>query len=732
MQRKSAAMTKAPLERRAICFLLYRWEYGGIQRSLINLAPALRALGFDPFVVVRGPVAPQPAAPGLEIIEIDGYGVAGTALRLTRLLRARRPMVVFAAGSDAVAALAARTLARTPTRIIVRQHNLFDRAVRGRFAWFKRLCYRLLLAHADGFVAVSNGLAGNMARACGIAPSEVTVIHNPVIPEGFSELLQAPADHPFFAEGAPVVFAGIGRLIAQKDFATLVSAFAALRRQRPARLAIIGDGPLRAALQAQVQQLGIGPDVAFLGTRENPFAFMARAAAVVVSSRHEGFCNVVVEALAAGAPVISTDCDFGPGEFLAGGRHGRLVGVGDAGAMTAAMLATLDEKQPNERNRERGLAFTAQASAAHYAALIERVCQEAPVRLPARIKLEASSHCQIKCPSCPTTDGSTLPAIAKGLLRPDAFKRLLGENPWIREVELANYGEIFLNPWLAEILKIGQERGVDLVAATGVNLNHVRPDVLEALVKYKLRAMTCSIDGASPETYPVYRVGGDFQRVIANIQAINAFKKKYHSPYPALTWQFIVFGHNQHEIAAARTMAKSLGMKFRAKLSWDEAFSPLRDPAAVRAELGAASREEYQVKSGQDYGQGICHQLWDSPQVNWDGALLGCCRNFWGDFGLNAFQHGLAKVLRGEKISHARAMLLGKAAPRPDIPCTSCEVYIGMAARKILAAARAIRSRLRLALLVWSLERCHRPAPAPCLGALSPSNRPLGKHQLRR
>ena len=303
--------------------------------------------------------------------------------------------------------------------------------------------------------------------------------------------------------------------------------------------------------------------------------------------------------------------------------------------------------------------------------------------LPGTILLEASSHCQLKCPSCPTADGSTQKAITKGVLRPEIFRRLIDDNPWIDEIELANYGEAFLNPWLSDILKIAWERGVDLRVSTGANLNHVRPNVLEAVVKYRLRAMTCSIDGATPQSYAKYRVGGDFDRVIANIRAINAFKRQYNSPYPALTWQFIVFGHNEHEIAAARTMARSLGMAFQSKLSWDSEFSPIVDKASVRAQTGltATTRKEFDDLNQRDYAQGICHQIWDAPQLNWDGTLLGCCRNFWGDFGPNVYSHGLRAALDGEKMRHARAMLRGKAPPRDDIPCSTCEIYLGMAKR---------------------------------------------------
>jgi len=199
------------------------------------------------------------------------------------------------------------------------------------------------------------------------------------------------------------------------------------------------------------------------------------------------------------------------------------------------------------------------------------------------------------------------------------------------------------------------------------------------VVKYRLRVLTCSIDGASQETYRRYRVRGNFDRVIANVRRINHWKRHYASELPMLRWQFVVFGHNEHELDAARGMADKLGMVFVPKLSWDEEFSPPRDPAAVRAATGgAASRTEFRERHGTHYMRTICHQLWDSPQVNWDGKMLGCCRNTWGDFGANAFHDGLVASVNSERIGYARQMLLGRAQPRDDVPCTICEIYLGM------------------------------------------------------
>jgi hypothetical protein len=294
-----------------------------------------------------------------------------------------------------------------------------------------------------------------------------------------------------------------------------------------------------------------------------------------------------------------------------------------------------------------------------------------------RIRLEASSACQLRCPSCPTTTGDTNAVVGKGWLKFDHFRKLLDDNPQLRQVELSNYGEIFVNPQIESILRYAHERGVALSCDNGANLNDVRDDVLEALVKYRLRVMRVSIDGATQPVYEAYRVRGTLETVLANVRRINEFKKLYASPYPAMTWQYVVFGHNEHEVTAARALAAELGMKFFAKLSWDPDFSPVRDPERMMRETGlpAATREEFRQKSGVDYTQSICRQLWLEPQVNWDGKMLGCCRNFWGEFGGNAFTDGLQAAVNSEPMRYARRMLQGAEPPRADIPCTTCDLY---------------------------------------------------------
>jgi molybdenum cofactor biosynthesis enzyme MoaA len=138
---------------------------------------------------------------------------------------------------------------------------------------------------------------------------------------------------------------------------------------------------------------------------------------------------------------------------------------------------------------------------------------------PRKIRLEASSICQLKCPSCPNTSRAIQPTIGSGFLKLSDFCNLIDQNPWIREIELSNYGEIFLNPHLLEIIEYAHDKQIVLRADNGVNLNHVKEDVLAGLVKCSFRSMSCSLDGASSKTYSQYRVNGEFEPI-----------KRAHSP----------------------------------------------------------------------------------------------------------------------------------------------------------------------------------------------------------
>lgn len=300
---------------------------------------------------------------------------------------------------------------------------------------------------------------------------------------------------------------------------------------------------------------------------------------------------------------------------------------------------------------------------------------------PRTVRIDVSTICQLKCPSCPTASGAIDKFVGSGFLKFADFKAVLEKNTWIQQVELTNWGEIFLNPELLQMLQYAHENGIRLIAQNGVNLNNVKPDILEALVKYGFGALSVSIDGATPETYAMYRVNGNLENVLANIRKLNEFKAQYNSDKPKLSWQYIVFGHNEHEVDQAREMARELNMTFNPKLNWEDMYdlpyTPVKDKEKIRELFGAADREEFREKFQRHFCSVVCQEMWTSPQINFDGEVLGCPVNHWMSYG-NAFKENLVDIINGEQMEYTRQMLLGRAEERADSACSSCKIYKDM------------------------------------------------------
>lgn len=294
--------------------------------------------------------------------------------------------------------------------------------------------------------------------------------------------------------------------------------------------------------------------------------------------------------------------------------------------------------------------------------------------IPKNIRIDASTICQLNCPCCYMRTEN--PPCGIGYLKFKDFKKIVDEND-LESIELSNSGEIFSNPELLKILKYAFKKKIRLSARNGVNLNTVSDEILESLVKYRFGDMKVAIDGASQEIYSIYRRNGNFERVIANIKRINYYKEKYNSIYPNVIWQFIIFGHNEHEIPKAKKMAKDLNIGIVFALNWDKEYSQIKDRAFVEKETGLKN-----ININEDHEDNIknqswifCFQLWDQPQINWDGELLGCCRLSDDNFGANVFKMGLENALYSEKYLYAKKMLKGELPPKEGIPCTSCNLY---------------------------------------------------------
>jgi MoaA/NifB/PqqE/SkfB family radical SAM enzyme len=242
--------------------------------------------------------------------------------------------------------------------------------------------------------------------------------------------------------------------------------------------------------------------------------------------------------------------------------------------------------------------------------------------------------------------------VGRGYLKFKDFKNLVDLNPQVHSINFDNFGELFLNPDLVPIIRYAYEKKIILSCCAGVNLNSVKPEILESLVKNRFDFLNCSIDGATQDTYKIYRIGGNFETVINNIKLINCYKEQYHSNFPKLRWQFIVFGHNEHELPLAKEMARNLNMEFFPKTNWNSEYSPIRNREFVISETGwnVATREEYQKVTGNNFNRQNCLSLWHSPRISWDGRVRGCCWNVWSEFGGNVFTDGYLPCINNEKI----------------------------------------------------------------------------------
>lgn len=295
-------------------------------------------------------------------------------------------------------------------------------------------------------------------------------------------------------------------------------------------------------------------------------------------------------------------------------------------------------------------------------------------KLPKAVRIEACSICQLDCRDCyMRKDSANEPVIGNGYLKFQDFKNFISKNPYIKQIELSFSGEIFLNPELIEIIKYSYKKGIILTANNGVNFNNVSDELLETLVKYKFRGITISLDGTSNETYPIYRKKGNYDKVIENIKNLNKYKEKYKSIYPILTWQYILFKHNKHELSSIREIATSLNFaRIYLKESWNKEVSLSE---IKKAPVFILDNSEEIIDTFKLDNFELCKQIWLSPQINWDGTLLGCCCSTHHTLETNVFKIGLKKALKSKKMKLMRKIMEGKKFPNKTIACNYCFLY---------------------------------------------------------
>ena len=241
-----------------------------------------------------------------------------------------------------------------------------------------RNLYPILFPIADHILAVSDGVADNLAFELGIPRERISRIYNPVVSAEIAELARAVPDHPWLSDDGPPVILAAGRLARVKDFPTLLKAFRRVSRNRDVLLIILGEGNWRRRLEKMTRKLGLQDKVSLPGWVSNPYAFMSRASLFVLSSKYEGLPGVLIQAMACGCPCVSTNCPSGPSEILDNGRFGPLAPVGDDAALAAAMERVLDSPPDKEALRARAQEFSLDASVDQYERLILDLVREPP------------------------------------------------------------------------------------------------------------------------------------------------------------------------------------------------------------------------------------------------------------------------------------------------------------------------------------------------------------------
>jgi glycosyltransferase involved in cell wall biosynthesis len=320
---------------------------GGAERAMVTLANGMAERGLRVDLVLASAEGPylKEVAPGVRVVSLGARRVSSSLPGLVRYLRRERPQTILSVLNHAnVIAVLAKMLSGVNTRLLVSERNNLSLSETAPQSWRAKTVLPLMrwaYPKADGIVAVSNGVADDLAQALTLPRERISVVYNPVVTQELLDKALAPLEHPWLEHSKPPVILAVGRLTKQKDLPSLIRAFAKVRSQLDCRLVILGEGELRLQLETLIQELGIQDSVQLPGFADNPFAWMSRVSLFVLSSAWEGLPNALIQAMACGAAVVSTDCPSGPAEILERGKWGALVPVGDVDALADSMLETL-------------------------------------------------------------------------------------------------------------------------------------------------------------------------------------------------------------------------------------------------------------------------------------------------------------------------------------------------------------------------------------------------------
>ncbi|MFL0810139.1 MAG: glycosyltransferase [Agarilytica sp.] len=318
---------------------------GGIGRNKLNLISAFCKLGCRVALLIEKPggIFYEQIPEEVQIFHLPSTHPIAGVLPLVSVLRKIKPKVVMPCVVRLTQlALRGRSLSRLPIKIFPVVHNTYtvkDSNKKARKLEKRRRKVASYYPKCDGVICVSGGVKEDIQKYARTPLTNASVILNPMVTEDLKRLKQEPVDHPWL-QGNERVILNAGRYSRAKNLPLLIEAFNLLREKSQAKLIMIASDIEK--LKALVDESPYAKDIDVLAFQSNPFKFMANADLFVLCSNFEGLPGVLIEALACGAPIVSTDCPSGPVEILEGGKLGRLVPMNDAAALAEAMVEQLE------------------------------------------------------------------------------------------------------------------------------------------------------------------------------------------------------------------------------------------------------------------------------------------------------------------------------------------------------------------------------------------------------
>lgn len=361
------------VEKKKIMFFIYRLSYGGAARTMMNIVNHIDRNKFEPILVTLDFTFEyeQYVKEDVNLIKLDTKRLRSAIIPLAKLIRKEQPHILFSTIPNYnTIAILAKLLSRTKTKVIVREAAYLGGTCKENV---QLRGYGLLYAFAKKVIALSVGVKENLVARYGVKNNKVQVIYNPVDLDYIEQAMLEPIaeKHQSLFSSDRKVIVTAGRLVKEKDHATLLRAFHQVVQQVPSELIILGEGELEASLKTLATELNIDEHVHFVGFQQNPYNFFHQSDVFTLTSITEGFGHVLVEAMATQTPVVSTRCSPGGEEVLQNGAYGKLCEVGNATEVAEQLTEVLQYSETERtkmitKGQERATTFSIEQIVTQY------------------------------------------------------------------------------------------------------------------------------------------------------------------------------------------------------------------------------------------------------------------------------------------------------------------------------------------------------------------------------